>query len=139
MNVICMMCFSVIISYICSLFGGWSSSLTTLCIFMLIDFLSGIILSSVFKKSPKSINGGLSSAAATRGFFKKIAYLMIVVVGYQIDKITESTFIKDSIIIFFISNESLSIVENIGLMGVPLPKYLINVIDVLKERSDYFD
>ena len=53
------------------LFGGWTAAMTTLCIFMALDFVTGIIVAAVFKTSPKSPGGALTSHAAFRGLVKK--------------------------------------------------------------------
>ena len=114
------------------LFGGWDGAISTLMIFMAADYLSGILLAGVFKKSPKSKNGALESRAGFKGLVRKGIILIIVMLSYRLDVITGQNFIKDGVIIAFITNEAISITENAALIGVPLPAPLIKAIDVLK-------
>lgn len=119
---------------ITSLFGGWDSAKTTLCIFMLIDFIMGVVVAGVFKKSPKTETGGYSSNTGFKGFCKKIATLLIVAMAYRLDVTLGFDYIQEFICIAFIFNEGVSIIENAGLMGLPIPKILTNALDVLKSK-----
>ncbi len=117
------------------LFGAWNGALTTLMIFMAADYLSGILLAAVFKKSPKSKTGALESRAGFKGLVRKGITLIIVMLAFRLDMITGQSFIADGVIIAFITNEAISITENAALIGVPLPKVLTNVIDVLRKKQ----
>lgn len=129
--------FGVIGSAIASLFGGWDAGLATLLIFMGIDLvMGGVILPVVFKKSPKSENGALKSGEFGKGLCKKGVYLLIVLVAYRLDITIGTNYIRDAVVIAFIANELISIVENTGLMGVPMPKIITNAIDILQKKSD---
>lgn len=117
------------------LFGGWDSGLATLLVFMGIDYVTGLITAAVFRNSPKSKSGGLESGAGLKGLLKKGMMLTIVLVAVRLDAVTGSDFIRDSAIIAFIVNETISIIENAGLMGVPIPKVITKAIDVLKSED----
>lgn len=117
------------------LFGGWNASLTTLLIFMGIDYISGLIVAGVFKKSTKSENGALESRAGAKGLIRKCVILLMVVVAYRLDIIVGTTYIRDAVCIAFIVNETLSIVENAGLMGIPIPEQITNAIAILKDKN----
>lgn len=117
-------------------FGGWDAALTTLVIFMGVDYLSGLAVAAVFHKSDKSEGGGLSSWAGWRGLFRKVMTLLIVLVAAQLSIITDAAFVKDTVVIAFISNEAISILENAGKMGVPIPPVILKAIDVLNKRDD---
>lgn len=121
---------------ITSYLGGWDTALQTLCIFMAIDYLTGIICALIWKKSPKSENGAFESKASIKGLFRKALILVIVFIGVTLDKYSNTNFIRDGIIMFFVANDGLSIVENLGLMGVPLPQFLKNMFEVLKNSAD---
>ena len=123
-------------SYIATLFGGWSSGMVTLIIFMAVDYLTGLICAGVFKTSSKSKNGGLESRAGFKGLCRKGVILLIVLVGYRVDLLIGTTYIKDAVIIAFCANELISIVENCGLMGLPLPAVITKAIDLLKRKED---
>lgn len=120
---------------IASAFGGWSAGLTTLLIFMAIDYLSGLIVAGVFHRSPKSESGALESRAGWKGLVRKGMTLLIVLIGCRLDILLGIMYIRDAMIIAFIVNELLSIIENAGLMGVPIPKALENAIELLKAKE----
>lgn len=115
-------------------FGGWDKALQTLVIFMAIDYISGLLLAGVFKKSKKSKCGALNSGSNWKGLFKKGMLLLIVLIGYRLDTMIGSDFIRTTVIIAFVSNELLSIVENAGLMGIPMPIALHKAIDILNSK-----
>lgn len=126
----------VIGSGIASLFGGWTASLTTLLIFMGIDYLSGLIVAGVFHNSPKTETGALESRAGLKGLIRKFTMLLFVLIGYRLDVAVGTTYIRDAVCIAFMANELISIVENAGLMGLPVPAIITNAIDILKKKGD---
>ena len=123
-------------SFIASLFGGWSMDLQTLLLFMVIDYASGLILAGVFKKSEKTKSGALSSNVGFKGLCKKIGILFCVLIAYRLDISIGTDYIRTAVIIAFIANEAVSIVENVGLMGVPIPAPILKAIDVLKNKKE---
>lgn len=123
-------------SLVASFFGGWTASLTTLLIFMVIDYVSGLIVAGVFHKSNKSKTGSLESRPGFKGLCRKGMILLFVLIGHRLDLAVGTTYIRDAVCIAFIANELISIVENAGLMGIPIPAVITNCIDVLKQKSD---
>ena len=123
-------------SFVASLFGGWTASLTTLLIFMCIDYVSGLIVAGVFHNSPKTENGALESRAGLKGLIRKSTMLLFVLIGYRLDVAVGTTYIRDGVCIAFMANELISIVENAGLMGLPVPAIITNAIDILKKKGD---
>lgn len=119
-----------------SIYGGWSDSLTTLVIFMCIDYITGLMVAGVFKKSKKTNSGALESRAGFKGLCRKGMALLIVLVACRLDIVLETTFVRDATVIGFIANELISIIENAGLMGIKLPNVLVRSIDVLKSKED---
>lgn len=117
------------------LVGGFDSTLIALLLFMGIDFITGLIVGGVFHKSPKTETGTLESKAGWKGLCKKGITLFFVFIGVQLDILMGTEYIRDGICVAFIVNELLSIIENAGLMGVPIPKILVNAIDILKSKS----
>lgn len=117
-------------------FGGFDEGLTTLLIFMSIDFISGIVVAGIFKTSPKTEGGALKSKECLKGIIKKIMMLLLVAVAYRIDIITGNAYIRDMVVIAFIVNDAISILENAGLMGIKLPVALTKAIDILKEQEE---
>jgi len=122
-------------SFIASMFGGWTASLTTLLIFMTADYVTGLVVAGVFHNSPKTETGALESRAGLKGLIRKATVLLFVLIGYRLDLAMGVTYIKDAVCIAFIANELLSIVENAGLMGLPIPSVVTNAIDILKKKS----
>lgn len=116
--------------------GGWDNAVFTLIIFMCIDYAMGLIVAGVFKKSEKSENGGLSSKACWVGLARKVITLLFVVIAYRLDLLIGTDYIRTGVIIAFCASELISICENAGLMGVPLPSVITKAIDILKNRSE---
>ncbi len=126
-------------SAISGFFGGWTSAMTTLIIFMAIDYVTGLVVAGVFKKSGKSESGGLESRAGWKGLCRKGMVLLILLVACRLDLAIGTTYIKDAVCIAFVANETISIVENAGLMGVPIPAIIVKAIDILKKKGDNND
>lgn len=122
-------------AFISTLFGGWDSALTTLVIFMGIDYIAGLVVAGVFHKSGKSEKGKLSSLASWKGLCKKGMMLLIVLIAVRLDMLIGTNYIRDAVIIAFVVNELISIIENAGLMGVPIPAVITKAIDVLQEKK----
>lgn len=122
--------------FVASLFGGWDTALATLLIFMAVDYVTGLIVAGVFHKSQKTENGALESRAGWKGLCRKGTSLLVVLVAYRLDLVIGSNFVKDATIIAFIANETISIIENAGLMGAPIPDVIVKAIDVLKQKGE---
>ena len=121
---------------IAALFGGWDTALQTLVIFMSIDYITGLVVAGVFHASPKSRTGALESRAGWKGLIRKGETLLIVLVACRLDAVMATSFVRDAVVIGFICNETISIVENAGLMGLPIPAALTKAVDILKQRSE---
>lgn len=116
------------------LFGGWDASMITLLIFMMCDYITGMIVAGVFHKSKKTESGNLESRAGWKGLCKKFVTLLFVIIANRLDMQMGTQYIRDAVCISFIANELLSIVENAGLMGIPLPKVITKAIAILHEK-----
>ena len=125
----------VIGAFIASLFGGWTSGMTTLVIMMAVDYIMGILVAAVFGKSKKTEDGKLESRAGWKGLVRKGTTLLIVLVATRIDMLIGTNFVRDAAVIGFAANELLSIVENAGLMGVPMPAAITNAVEVLQNKA----
>lgn len=130
-------CFAIgaIGSMIAGLFGGWDASLQTLVIFMAIDYITGLIVAGVFHASPKTETGTLESRAGWKGLIRKGETLLIVLVACRLDAVMGSNFVRDAAVIAFVANETISIIENAGLMGLPIPAVIIKAVDILKQKQ----
>lgn len=116
------------------LFGGWTEGMKTLVTLMVIDYISGVIVAAVFKNSCKTEGGGLNSNVGFKGLVKKFFELMIVAAMFRIDILLGITYLRDFCIIGFAVNELISITENAGLMGIPLPPVVTKAIELLNKK-----
>ena len=94
--------------------------MTTLLLFMVADYLTGLIVAGVFKNSPKTPTGALQSKAGLIGLIKKGMIMLVLLIACRLDMLLNTTIIRDGTCISFILNELISITENAGLMGVPI-------------------
>ena len=126
-------------SLVTALFGGWDTALSTLIMFMAMDYVTGIICAGVFHKSNKTENGALESNAGFKGLCRKCAVLFMVLISHRLDLQIGTSYIKNAVIIGFIANETISILENVGIMGVPIPKVIKKAIDILHKNVEKED
>lgn len=133
-DILCTAC-GIIGASIAKLYGGWSDGMTTLLIFMCIDYITGILCAAVFQKSKKSESGALTSDACWKGLIKKGISLLIVLIGCRLDLLIGTNYIRDAVVIAFCVSEALSILENAGIMGVPIPSVITKAIEVLKKEE----
>lgn len=117
-------------------FGGWNAAMMTLIALMAVDYLTGLMVAGIFHKSPKSESGALESKAGWKGLCRKGVTLLVVLVAAQLDRAIGTGFIRDAAVIGYIANETLSIIENAGLMGVPVPNAVKKGIELLKKKED---
>lgn len=122
-------------SGIANILGGWTSDLETLMILMAIDFVMGLLIAAVWKRSGKSQNGALSSWSAWKGLCKKCVSLLFVLIAFRLDMAIGVDYIRTAVIIGFIVNELISIVENAGVMGVPIPSAITKAVDILRKKE----
>ena len=125
----------IIGSAVASVFGGWDAAMITLICVMAVDYLMGILVAGVFHNSPKTENGTLESKAGWKGLCRKGVTLLIVLVAARLDIILGTEFIRDAVVIGYIANEVISIIENAGLMGVPIPEAIKKAIEVLQQKG----
>ncbi|MBR4721412.1 MAG: phage holin family protein [Clostridia bacterium] len=119
-----------------ALFGGWTEDMVTLIIVMSIDFILGLLIAGLFGKSPKSESGRVSSKSCFLGLCKKCTMLLFVLIAHRLDISLGTAYIKSAAVIAFIVNELISIVENAGLIGIPMPRVITKAIDLLKNKEE---
>lgn len=127
---------AVVGSAVSSAFGGWDGFLQILIAMMVCDYITGILVAGVWKRSGKTKNGALSSSVGFKGIVKKCMILMLVWLAVMMDSAMGVRVARTAVCLFFIGNEGLSLLENIGLMGVPYPAFLKNALEQLKQRGD---
>jgi toxin secretion/phage lysis holin len=122
-------------SILVSAFGGWDAALKSLVIFMAVDYITGLMVAGVFHNSKKTATGTLESRAGFKGLCRKALILLFVLIAQRLDIMCEVDYIRNAVIIGFCANDLISIVENAGLMGVPLPEVIVKAVDVLQSKS----
>ena len=120
---------------IAGFFGRWTYAFQVLLILMAIDYVSGLVVAGVSKKSTKRKNGRLQSLYCWKGLARKMMTIVFVGIGYQVDVLLGTSYLKDGICIAFITSELISIVENAELMGVQIPTIIMNTNNILKKKS----
>ncbi len=111
------------------LFGGWSLPLQILIAFIIIDYLSGVVAAFVCRR--------LDSEVGSRGIAKKVGFLVLVAVAHLLDQVSGlgAPVLKTATIWFLIANEGISITENLGEIGVPIPKTLQDALRRLRDEE----
>lgn len=109
--------------------GGWDNTIRTLALVMTLDYITGVCKAIKQKK--------LNSKTGFLGFLKKIGYFVIVALAVVIDDLSgETGVVRTMVIYFFIANDGLSILENWGAIGLPMPKKLIDMLEQLKQDNN---
>ena len=122
-------------SILSAAFGGWDAAMMALLVCISVDYISGSIVALVFHKSTKTETGAYNSAYGLKGLCKKGLMLLFVLVAVQIDGILGADYARDAVCIGFCANETLSIVENLGLAGVPMPQAITKALEQLQQRG----
>ena len=116
--------------------GGWDQLTQLLAWAMGIDYLTGALCAAVWHKSPKTATGGYESRAGFKGLIRKGVIVLIVMIAAELDKLAGTTAMRTATILFFAANDGMSILENLGIMGVPYPPALKNAFEVLRRKSE---
>lgn len=111
--------------------GGCDGLLYALLAFVVIDYITGIMCAVVDKK--------LSSEVGFKGIFKKILIFALVGIGHIIDAQVIGSVLRTAVIFFYISNEGVSLIENAGHLGLPIPEKLKSVLEQLHDRAEKED
>lgn len=127
---------SAVGSFIANQLGGWDAALAVLIAIMAADYITGLLVAAVWHKSPKTENGGVSSAAGYKGLIKKMAILIFVWVGALLDRVIGADYARTAIIMFYIANEGLSVIENTALMGIPYPAFVGKALEAIKDKNN---
>lgn len=115
-------------TFLIYIFGGWDIALQCLVIAIALDYISGLIKAYNTKT--------LSSKIGIKGLLKKVGILCIVALSVLVDRITgETGAIRTLVIYYFVANEGLSILENLGQAGLPIPSSIRKALQALKKES----
>lgn len=111
------------------LFGGWSLLLTILLTFVIFDYMTGVAAAAK--------EGKLNSETGMWGIVRKVGIFVIVAVAHLVDRaLGDAHLFRDAAIFFFLSNELLSVIENLGRVGVPIPPAIQRAVEVLRGKSE---
>lgn len=126
-------------SFVANALGGWDAALKVLVAFMAADYITGVLVAALWQRSNKSDTGALDSKAGFKGLCKKGMILLLVWLGVLLDNAMGAAYIRTAVVLFFIGNEGLSLLENLGLMGVPFPASLKNMLEALQKKGNEGD
>lgn len=109
--------------------GGWDVALQILTLIVILDYVTGVC-KAIYSKQ-------LNSEVGLKGIVKKLGYFIVVAVAVILDRVMGDTgAIRTLVIYFFVANEGLSIIENWGGMGLPLPQRLTDLLEQLKNDNN---
>lgn len=113
--------------------GGMDGLLIALVVFMVLDYITGVMCAIVDKK--------LSSEVGFKGICKKVLILMLVGVAHILDVnvVGDGSALRSAIIAWYLSNEGLSLTENAAHLGLPVPDKLKTILSQLHDRKDDAD
>lgn len=117
-------------------FGGWDTALAALLVCIAVDYISGSLVALVFHKSSKTASGAYNSSYGWKGLCKKGLMLLFVLVAVQVDRVLGIDYVRNAVCIGFCANELLSIVENLGLAGVPMPQAVTKALEQLQKKAE---
>lgn len=122
--------FTLICTVLTYLFGGWDVALIVLIVFMVIDYITGV--------SVAVINKTLNSETGAKGLLKKLSIIMMLIVGVLLDRlINDGAWVFRTLVAYFyIANEGISIIENLSLLGVPVPKKIKQILEQLQSDNN---
>ena len=133
---IILIAFASIGSILAETFGGWDAFLKALVMFMIADYITGMTVALVFHKSQKTTSGGASSQVGYKGIVKKISMLLLVALAVRVDELSGTNYIRNATIFFFLGNEGISVLENIGLMGIEFPEFLKKALETISKSNN---
>ena len=121
-------------------FGGWSALLTALAIIMCLDYITGC-MAAFAGKSTKTEGGRWLSSESFKGLLRKGAIVVMVLLATLLDRAigTEGMIFQTAVCCYYLSNEGLSIIENVALLGVPVPGIIKKALEALRDKNDKSD
>lgn len=127
--------FAAVGASIAQYMGGWDGLTALLAWMMLVDYITGFLCAAVWHKSQKTETGSYESRVGFKGLIRKGVILLIVMIAAELDKLASTTAMRTAVILFFAANDGMSILENLGIMGVPYPPALRNAFEVLRKKG----
>jgi toxin secretion/phage lysis holin len=132
---------AAVVGLVAGLYGGWTQGTKVLVLLMIVDYVLGCIC-ALTGHSPKTVTGHFLSQVAFMGLLKKGVIMLVILLAVQLDKALGHTEAGGAVLFrsaaefFYIATEGLSIVENAGLLGVPVPKGIKQALEALRDKND---
>ena len=123
-------------TFIAQELGGWDAGMKVLVGMMAADYITGVLIAMFWHKSRKTENGTLDSRAGFKGLIKKCMILLMVWIGVLLDESIGQDICRTAVILFFVGNEGLSLVENLAIMGVPCPQKVKGMLEAMHDEGD---
>ncbi len=122
--------FGLVVTGIATMLGGLDGALYTLLVFMSIDYITGVAVAVKTKT--------LSSQVGFLGLFRKVCILFLVVIAHMLDSyvLADGNVFRTAVVLYYVGNEGISILENTANLGVQYPKKLLNALEQLKTDND---
>lgn len=124
----------IAMGFIGQLIGGFDVAIIALLQFMVIDVISGVA-GTLIKQNSK-YGTGICSRGLFIGGVRKAAEFLVIIMAVQLDKVLGSDTVRTGVVYYLLATEGISIIENLGRCGVPLPKFLGKILDVMKDNAD---
>lgn len=132
---------AAVVGLVAGLYGGWTQGTKVLVLLMIVDYVLGCIC-ALTGHSPKTVTGHFLSQVAFMGLLKKGVIMLVILLAVQLDKALGHTEAGGAVLFrsaaefFYIATEGLSIVENAGLLGAPIPDFLRRMLEALRDKSN---
>ena len=123
--------FALVGGSITAVLGGWDLALQVLVLFVVLDYITGLV-AAWYRKV-------LNSWVGFRGICKKVLLFIPIAICYALDQVIGQEILRSLAIFFYLANEGLSITENLGLCGVPVPVPLLDALEQLKKKGESVD
>ena len=121
---------AILATFFTYLFGSWDLALQVLIVFMVLDYLTGVLHAYLI--------GQLSSEVGFKGLVKKCMILVVLIIGVMLDRIlgTGTWVFRTLVCYFYIANEGISLLENVGNIGIPIPNKIRNALEQLNKDDE---
>lgn len=121
---------ALVATFFTYLFGSWDLALQVLIVFMVLDYGTGVLYAF--------LNNQLNSEVGFKGLVKKLMILVVLIIGVMLDRIlgTGTWVFRTLVCYFYIANEGISLLENVGNIGIPIPNKIRNALEQLNKDDE---
>lgn len=121
---------TVLATFFTYIFGSWDLALQVLIVFMVLDYGTGVLYAF--------LNNQLNSEVGFKGLVKKLMILVVLIIGVMLDRMLgNGTWVFRTLVCYFyIANEGISLLENVGNIGIPIPNKIRNALEQLNKDDE---